>query len=65
MSAIILRFPGFLLADDGKGFLKDGKFHPSVDALMESLTESERCQVQDWSRRRFPQALAKRREGAA
>jgi hypothetical protein len=28
MSATILRFPGFLLADDGKGFWKDGKIPP-------------------------------------
>jgi hypothetical protein len=42
MSAIILCFPGFLLADDRKGFWKDGRYHASVDALMASLSEIER-----------------------
>ena len=39
MSAIILKFPGFLLADDGKGLWKDGAYHGNVDALMASLSE--------------------------
>jgi hypothetical protein len=60
MSATILCFPGFLLADDGKGFWKDGKYHPNVDALVESLTESEHWRMLEWNRRRFPEAIRRR-----
>lgn len=64
MSATIL-CPGFLLADDGKGFWKEGKYHPDVDALMASLSERERYRMLDWNRRRFPEVVCKRRDGAA
>jgi hypothetical protein len=52
MTATILRFPGFLLADDGRGLWKDVRCHSSVDALMESLPERERCRMLDWNWRR-------------
>ena len=57
MSAIILCFPGFLLADDGNGFWKDGQYHANVDALMASLSERERYRMLDWNRRRFPEVI--------
>ena len=60
MNATILSFPGFLLDKDGKGFWKDGKYHAGVDALMESLTEPERCRLLDWNRRRYPEAVGRR-----
>jgi hypothetical protein len=65
MNATILCFPGFLLADDGKGFWKDGRYHANVDALMASLSERERYRMLDWNRRRFPQIVAGRRDGSA
>ena len=60
MSVTILKFPGFLLADDGNGFWKDVNYHPSVDALMASLSEPERYRMLDWNRRRFPEAIGRR-----
>jgi|SoiMethySBSTD1v2_1073268.scaffolds.fasta_scaffold1798390_2 hypothetical protein len=60
MSTTILSFPGFLLDNDGKGFWKGGKYFAGVDALMESLTEPERCRLLDWNRRRYPQAVCSR-----
>ena len=63
MSATIFRFPGFLLADDGKGFWKDGQYHANVDALMASLSERERYRMLDGNRRRFPEVIRKCRDG--
>jgi len=63
MNATILRFPGFLLADDGMGIWKDVTYHSSVDALMDSLPEPERYRVLDWNRRRFPEVVSRRRDG--
>jgi hypothetical protein len=66
MSATILRFPGFLLDADGKGFRKDGKYHANADALLASLSEAERYRMLEWRRRRFPDAGSKQsRDGAA
>jgi len=59
MSAIFLRFPGFLLAEDGKGFWKDGSYHAGVDALMGSVPEHERCRTLDWNRKRYPKIIAR------
>ena len=39
MNATILYFPGFLLADDGVGFWKDGRYHANVDVLTATLSE--------------------------
>ena len=63
MSAIILCFPGFLLADDGKGFWKDARYHANVDALMASLSQRERYRMLDWNKRRFPEVIRKCRDG--
>ena len=63
MSAIILCFPGFLLAEDGKGFLKDGRYHANADALMASLSQRERYRMLDWNKRRFPGVIRKCRGG--
>ena len=63
MSAIILCFPGFLLADDGKNFWKDARYHANVDALMASLSQRERYRMLDWNKRRFPEVIRKCRDG--
>jgi hypothetical protein len=63
MSAIFLRFPGFLLAEDGKGFWKDGSYHAGVDALMGSVPEHERCRTLDWNRKRYPKIIARALSG--
>lgn len=60
MTATILKFPGFLLTNDGRGFWKDGKYHANVDALMASLNPREQVRTLNWNSRRFPERVRER-----
>jgi hypothetical protein len=49
MTDNLVRFPGFILLDDRKTILKDGKTYPSIKALIEDLPLIDRKRTYRWS----------------
>ena len=49
MTDNLVRFPGFILLDDRKTILKDGKTYPSLKALIADLPLIDRKRTYQWT----------------